>query len=49
MEQKDSEEIYQTLRSLALKGLGSFGASSLIGIIGSIIDERSQCHVLVIR
>jgi hypothetical protein len=41
IEQNDTREFYETLGRLALKGLAAFGVVSLIGIIESIIDERS--------
>jgi hypothetical protein len=41
IEQNDTKEFYETLGNLVLKGLAAFIVFALIGIIGSIADDRS--------
>lgn len=43
LEQRATQEFYQSLEDLAIKGLAAFGAIILIGIIGSFIDDK-QVH-----
>jgi hypothetical protein len=39
IEQKNTENFYQTLGDLVVKGFAAFGVLALIGVIGSFIDE----------
>jgi hypothetical protein len=40
VEQTATQEFYQSLEDLAIKGLAAFGGIILIGIIGSFIDDK---------